>query len=36
MSDEQLTAFTAALERLNASLAQNGRAGEKPRLIKKT
>ena len=27
--------FTA-LERLNASLAQNGRTGEKPRLIKKT
>ena len=36
VSDEQLAAFTAALERLNASLAQNGRTGEKPRLIKKT
>lgn len=36
VSDEQLAAFTAALERLNASLAQNGRSGEKPRLIKKT
>ena len=35
LSDEQLAAFTAALERLNASLAQNGRTGEKPRLIKK-
>ena len=35
LSDEQLETFTAALERLNATLSQGGRAPEKPRLIKK-
>lgn len=36
MGDEQLAAFTAALEQLNATLAQGGDKPEKPRLIKKT
>lgn len=35
LSDEQLETFTAALERLNATLSQGGGAPEKPRLIKK-
>ena len=35
LSDEHLETFTAALERLNATLSQGGGAPEKPRLIKK-
>ena len=36
VGDEQLAVFTAALERLNATLARDGGRQEKPRLIKKS